>query len=226
MQTQMSDNSPLQSNLLTKSLDSAQTRVEERAYQQRKNLFDYDEILNQQRNIIYFERRQVLQNVSNQQKILAYGEQVIADIILELKSEPSSNKKIILLLENLFGKNISLKYVKNSNLLMGEFSLNELKTYLFNEFWLTYQLKRKSFDLYGLGACQSFERDIILRNMDKLWREHLEKMSLLREAVGWRGYGQKNPLYEYKEEAFYMFEEQKEILRHLVVYNLLRSVIL
>ena len=104
--------------------------------------------------------------------------------------------------------------------------MNELKTYLFNEFWLTYQLKRKSFDLYGLGACQSFERDIILRNMDKLWREHLEKMSLLREAVGWRGYGQKNPLYEYKEEAFYMFEEQKEILRHLVVYNLLRSVIL
>jgi len=66
MQTQMMDDSPLESNFLTRSLDSAQERVEERAYQQRKNLFDYDDILNKQRNIIYFERRQILNSASNQ----------------------------------------------------------------------------------------------------------------------------------------------------------------
>ena len=70
MQTQIADDSPLESNLLTKSLDSAQQRVEERAYQQRKNLFDYDDILNKQRNIIYYERKQILKSVSLQTNIL------------------------------------------------------------------------------------------------------------------------------------------------------------
>ena len=226
MQAQMLDDSPLESNLLTKSLDSAQQRVEERAYQQRKNLFDYDDVLNQQRNIVYFERRQILKSAATQQNILAYGEQIIIDILLELKNEKTSNKKIILLLENLFGKNLSLKYVKNPKLLMDEFSFYELKTYLFNEFWLIYQSKLNELAIYGNGICQNLERSIILITIDQIWREHLQKMALLREAVGWRGYGQKNPLYEYKQDAFYMFETQKEILRNLVIYDLLRSSIL
>jgi len=226
MQTQMLDDSPLESNLLTKSLDSAQQRVEERAYQQRKNLFDYDDVLNQQRNIVYFERRQILKSAATQQNILAYGEQIIIDILLELKNEKTSNKKIILLLENLFGKNLSLKYIKNPKLLMDEFSFYELKTYLFNEFWLIYQSKLNELAIYGDGICQNLERSIILITIDQIWREHLQKMALLREAVGWRGYGQKNPLYEYKQDAFYMFETQKETLRQLVIYDLLRSSIL
>jgi len=226
MQTQMLDDSPLESKLLTKSLDSAQQRVEERAYQQRKNLFDYDDVLNQQRNIVYFERRQILKSAATQQNILAYGEQIIIDILLELKNEKTFNKKIIVLLENLFGKNLSLKYIKNPKLLMDEFSFYELKTYLFNEFWLIYQSKLNELVIYGDGICESLERSIILSTIDQIWREHLQKMALLREAVGWRGYGQKNPLYEYKQEAFYMFETQKETLRHLVIYDLLRSSIL
>ena len=207
-------------------MDSAQQRVEERAYQQRKNLFDYDDVLNQQRNIVYFERRQILKSAATQQNILAYGEQIIIDILLELKNEKTSNKKIILLLENLFGKNLSLKYIKNPKLLMDEFSFYELKTYLFNEFWLIYQSKLNELAIYGNGICQNLERSIILITIDQIWREHLQKMALLREAVGWRGYGQKNPLYEYKQDAFYMFETQKEILRNLVIYDLLRSSIL
>jgi preprotein translocase subunit SecA len=226
MQTQMTDDSPLESKFLTQSLDSAQERVEERAYQQRKNLFDYDDILNKQRNIVYFERRQILKSVSTQKNILAYGEQIITDILLESKKESSSNKQIILLLENLFGKNLSLKYIKNSKLLIDEFNLYELKTYLFNEFWLTYQSKINELAVYGDGICENLERSIILINIDRIWREHLQKMTLLREAVGWRGYGQRNPLYEYKQDSFYMFETRKEVLRHLVIYDLLRSSIL
>jgi preprotein translocase subunit SecA len=226
MQTQMTDDSPLESSFLTQSLDSAQERVEERAYQQRKNLFDYDDILNKQRNIVYFERRQILKSVSTQKNILAYGEQIITDVLLELKKENSSNKQIILLLENLFGKNLSLKYIKNPKILIDEFNLYELKTYLFNEFWLTYQSKINELAVYGDGICENLERSIILINIDRIWREHLQKMTLLREAVGWRGYGQRNPLYEYKQDAFYMFETRKEVLRHLVIYDLLRSSIL
>lgn len=226
MQTQMTDDSPLESNFLTQSLDSAQERVEERAYQQRKNLFDYDDVLNKQRNIVYFERRQILKSVSTQKNIFAYGEQIITDILLELKKEKSSNSQTIQLLENLFGKNLSLKYIKNSKVLIDQFNLSELKTYLFNEFWLSYQSKINELAIYGDGICENLERSIILINIDRIWREHLQKMTLLREAVGWRGYGQRNPLYEYKQDAFYMFETRKEVLRHLVIYDLLRSSIL
>ena len=98
--------------------------------------------------------------------------------------------------------------------------------YLFNEFWLTYQLKIAELSVYGDSIIENLERSIILINTDRIWREHLQKMSLLREAVGWRGYGQRNPLYEYKQDAFYMFETREELLRHLVVYDLLRASIL
>ena len=83
MQTQISDNSPLESNLITKSLDSAQERVEERAYQQRKNLFDYDDVLNKQRNIVYHERRLILESNKAliRKNIFAYGEQIVTDLI-------------------------------------------------------------------------------------------------------------------------------------------------
>ena len=226
MQTQMTDDAPLESNFLTQSLDSAQERVEERAYQQRKNLFDYDDILNKQRNIVYFERRQILKSVSNQKNILAYGEQIITDILLELKNEKSSNSQTIQLLENLFGKTLSIKYIPNSKSLIDQFTIFELKTYLFNEFWLSYQAKVNELAIYGDRICENLERSIILINIDRIWREHLQKMTLLREAVGWRGYGQRNPLYEYKQDAFYMFETRKEVLRHLVIYDLLRSSIL
>ena len=226
MQTQMNDNSPLESNFLNKSLDSAQERVEERAYQQRKNLFDYDEILNKQRNIVYFERKQILKNISTQKNILAYGEQIITDILLEIKSNKISLTHSFLLLENLFGINLSLKSNKSLTTLLDKFSLYELKLYLFNEFWLTYQSKINELAIYGDGICENLERSIILINIDRIWREHLQKMTLLRESVGWRGYGQRNPLYEYKQDAFYLFEARQETLRHLVIYDLLRASIL
>ena len=222
MQTQIADDSPLESNLITKSLDSAQERVEERAYQQRKNLFDYDDILNKQRNIVYHERRKILESVSVQKNIFAYGEQIITELLGELKDKTVS----VSLIENLFGRNLALNYGKESNSLINEFASYELKTYLFNEFWLTYQSKITELSVYGDGIMENLERSIILINIDRIWREHLQKMTLLREAVGWRGYGQKNPLYEYKQDAFYMFETREEVLRHLVIYDLLRSSIL
>ena len=220
MQTQISDDSPLESNLITKSLDTAQERVEERAYQQRKNLFDYDDVLNKQRKIVYTERRRILESASIQKGMFAYGEQIITELLLELQDETIS------LMENLFGKNLALNYNRDFNSIRNEFTLPELKIYLFNEFWLTYQAKNLEFSVYGTGIMENLERFILLTKTDDIWCEHLQKMTLLREAVGWRGYGQKNPLYEYKQDAFLMFENREETLRHLVIYDLLRSSIL
>ena len=226
MQTQLSDDAPLESDLITKSLDSAQERVEERAYQQRKNLFDYDDVLNKQRNIVYYERRRILESSSVKQNILAYGEQIITELILELKEDKFSKTKLLTLIENLFGTNLLLTQLKDSDSILNNFDLYELKLYLFEEFWLTYESKIMELCVYGDGVIENLERSIILINTDKIWREHLQKMTLLREAVGWRGYGQRNPLYEYKQEAFYMFETRQKLLRHLIIYDLLRSSIL
>jgi len=224
MKSQILDDIPLESKFLTQSLDSAQSRIEERAYQQRKNLFDYDEILNKQRNIVYFERREILKSALIQKTILAYGEQIVTDILLELKKDNVSNKQILMLVENLFGKH--LFHTTLSEPLIDKYSLVELKIYLFNEFWLTYQSKINEFRVYGDAICENLERSLILINIDRIWREYLQKITLLREAVGWRGYGQRNPLYEYRRDAFYMFETRNEALRHLVIYDLLRSSIL
>ena len=226
MQTQLPDDAPLESEFLTKSLDSAQERVEERAYQQRKNLFDYDDVLNKQRNIVYYERRQILESLSVQKNIFAYGEQIITELLLELKEKKAYKKEILFLLENLFGRTLVLNQLQNADGIINNFDLYELKLYLFEEFWLTYQSKITELSIYGDGIIENLERSIILLNTDRIWREHLQKMTLLREAVGWRGYGQRNPLYEYKQDAFYMFETREELLRHLVIYDLLRSSIL
>lgn len=226
MQTQIPDNSPLESEVITKSLDSAQERVEERAYQQRKNLFDYDDVLNKQRNIVYYERRQILESASVQKNIFAYGEQIITELLLEFREEKFYEKEILELIENLFGRNLVLNQINDINKLLNNFDSYELKLYLFNEFWLAYQSKIMELGVYGDGIIENLERSIILINTDRIWREHLQKMTLLREAVGWRGYGQRNPLYEYRQDAFYMFETREELLRHLVIYDLLRSSIL
>jgi len=220
IQTQISDDSPLESKLITRSLNSAQQRVEERAYQQRKNLFDYDDILNKQRKIVYYERRKILESLSVRKRMFAYCEQIVTDILF------SKLDDIIVLLEDLLGQKLMLNYIKNYNSLINEFEIHELRVYLFNEFWLTYQTKILQFSVYGKNIASCVEKSCILIIIDKIWKEHLEKMTLLREAVGWRSYGQKNPLYEYKREAFFMFQNQKEIFRQILIYDLLRSFIL
>ncbi len=226
LQKQMLDDSPLESKLITKSLDSAQKKIEERAYQGRKNLFDYDEILNQQRQIVYEERQQILQSASVQNAILAYGEQVITETILEFQENDWNLLTILAPLENLLGKKLLLRYFQTIHNSIPKLDLYELKLYLFHEFWLSYAEKKIEFAIYGDGIVTNFERTIILQQMDQSWREHLQEITLLKEAVGWRSYGQQNPLYEYKQNAFSVFERRKKELRQLILYELLRSSIL
>jgi len=223
MKSQLLDDSPLESNLLTKSLDSAQKRLEEADYDSRKNLFDYDEILNKQRNVIYYERRKILESVSVQTKLLAYGEQIITEIVTRIQKKNLTISDVIPRLENLFGTDLILnKFESNLN----NFDPVELKIYLFQEFWLTYDMKVIELELRHLGIIRALERTLILIYIDIDWKEHLQKMALLRDAVGWRSYGQRNPLFEYKDEAYELFKSRGLITRHLVIYDLIRSCIL
>ena len=223
MKSQLLDDSPLESNLLTKSLDSAQKRLEEADYDSRKNLFDYDEILNKQRNVIYYERRKILESVSVQTKLLAYGEQIITEIVTRIQKKNLTISDVIPRLENLFGTDLILNKFENS---LNNFDPLELKIYLFQEFWLTYEMKVIELELRHLGIIRALERTLILIYIDIDWKEHLQKMALLRDAVGWRSYGQRNPLFEYKDEAYELFKSRGLITRHLVIYDLIRSCIL
>jgi len=219
MQNQLLDDLPLESNLLTKSLDAAQKRVEERDYDGRKYLFDYDDILNKQRNIVYYERRKLLESQSFRETILAYGEQVIKDIINLLK-DPKFKKNGSLIEELFKTRLVSLNYDLNN---LDSF---ELKNYLFQEFWLSYEAKVLEFEICQIGLIRSFERTIILYYTDIAWKEHLQKIALLRDAVGWRSYGQRNPLFEFKEEAYNLFQNRNITIRHLLIRDFLHSFIL
>jgi preprotein translocase subunit SecA len=228
IKNQMDDDSPLESKLLTKSLDSAQKKIEERAYEQRKNLFDYDDVLNKQRNIIYQERRKILNTISVKKEIFAQAEQLMAEIAVELKKEKFRVDKTLAFVEEMLGKPLALRSlpVSTRELLIQFCDLYDLKSYLFDEFWLAYQAKATEVNLQGKEIFEDFQREIILKSIDTIWQEHLQKTTLLREAVGWRGYGQRNPLDEYKKEAFDLFEQREKVLRQLVIYDLLRSSVL
>ena len=219
MQNQLLDDLPLESDLLTKSLDSAQKRVEERDYDGRKYLFDYDDILNKQRNIVYYERRKLLESQSLRETILAYGEQVIKDIVNLFKG-PNFTKNTSLIEELFKTRLVSLNEDLNN---IDPF---ELKTYLFQEFWLSYESKVLEFEICQTGLIRSFERTIILYYTDIAWKEHLQKIALLRDAVGWRSYGQRNPLFEFKEEAYNLFQNRNITIRHLLIRDFLHSYIL
>ena len=219
MQNQLLDDLPLESDLLTKSLDAAQKRVEERDYDGRKYLFDYDDILNKQRNIVYYERRKLLESQSLRETILAYGEQVIKDII-NLFKDPKFAKNTSLIEELFKTRLVSLNEDLNNS------DPFELKTYLFQEFWLSYESKVLEFEICQIGLIRSFERTIILYYTDIAWKEHLQKIALLRDAVGWRSYGQRNPLFEFKEEAYNLFQNRNITIRHLLIRDFLHSYIL
>ena len=221
MQSQLLDDSPLESSLLSKSLDSAQKKVEEIQYDSRRYLFDYDEVLSNQRNVVFYERRKILESISVKDRVLAFGEQVIADLIEELNvlNLTSINQ----LLTSLIGSNLKLTLFST---LRKDFSKIELQTYLFQEFWLSYEAREAELQIYEIGVIRDLERNLLLIYNDIAWKEHLQKMALLRDAVGWRSYGQRNPLYEYKDEAYSLFQNLNKITRQLVIFDLFRTRLL
>ena len=216
MNNELLDDIPLESPLLTKSLDSAQTTVENRNYDSRKYLFDYDEVLNKQRKVIFYERRDVLESKSVRNKILALGDQVISDIVEE--SNDINLNELNIILQDLFGTTLNLKEFLNYN---SSYTKFELKNYLQQQFWLTYELKEAEIETVEIGLMREIERATMLKYIDLMWKEHLQNMTLIRDAVGWRGYGQRNPLFEYKDEAYGLFLYLIKLIRQLVIYELL-----
>jgi preprotein translocase subunit SecA len=225
-QFQLGDDTPLQGNFLSKSLNSAQEKVESQYYDTRKQLSDYDEIVNTQRKAIFNERKLILGFRSVRAELIFYGEDLVGSLVQELKlmtmkkNYPDKefdklNKEISYILNT--------PYVIVSFQKVKELKLNDLYRIFCNQFWLSYDIKEIEFEMYTPGLIRLLEKSLLLNQIDLAWKTHLEKIDILRDSIGWRSYGQLDPLTEYKNEAFNLFIETTREIKYNSVYNMLKS---
>jgi preprotein translocase subunit SecA len=208
--------------LLNKSLESAQKKVEAYYYDARKQLFEYDEVLNYQRQAIYSERRRILESNNLRDWVIQYAETTVLDYFnyyLEKDNfSLTEQAKLLDKVENLLGLPYEIDRKIFSN-----YSLEEMKNTLFRQIRVSYDLKESQIDLIENGLMRELERSFLLQKIDSAWKEHLQQINTLRETIGWRGYGQKDPLIEYKNEAYSLFLSMTTSIRHSVVYLIFRS---
>ena len=216
------DNAPLQSGLLNKSLESAQKKVEAFYYDSRKQLFEYDQALNAQRNGVYSERRQIFEEESLRNWVLEYAEKSLEDVLMRFKgvNNPELSNTLSIKFQNLVG----LPFY--SNFLDGKEEGNDSLTVLRQQISIAYDLKEIEMEEIEAGLLTELEKTLILQQIDFLWMEHLQKIAFLKDSIRWRAYGQKDPLTEYKKEAFNYFNLMLARIRHRVVYFVLRTKII
>lgn len=211
---------PIESGMLTRSLEGAQKKVETFYYDARKSVFEYDEVMNNQRRAIYAERRRVLEGRELKEQVLQYATKTTDEIVdayvnpelppdeWNLEGLVNKAKEFIYLLEDVTVNDLE------------DMTVTEMKTFLHEEVHKAYDLKEYQVEQLQSGLMRQAERFFILQQIDTLWREHLQAMDGLRESVGLRGYGQKDPLIEYKQEGYEMFLEMMIDIRRNVVYSL------
>ncbi|MEQ9667542.1 preprotein translocase subunit SecA [Coleofasciculus sp. G2-EDA-02] len=211
---------PIESGMLTRSLEGAQKKVETFYYDTRKQVFEYDEVMNNQRRAIYAERRRVLEGLDLKEQVIQYAEKTMDDIVdayvnpdlppeeWDLASLVAKVQEFVYLLQDLQPEHLD------------DMTVTEIKTFLHEEVRKAYDIKEAQIDQIQPGLMRQAERFFILQQIDTLWREHLQSMDALRESVGLRGYGQKDPLIEYKQEGYETFLEMMIDIRRNVVYSL------
>ncbi|WP_019505674.1 preprotein translocase subunit SecA [Pleurocapsa sp. PCC 7319] len=214
------DDMPIESKMLTNSLEGAQKKVETFYYDTRKQVFEYDEVMNNQRRAIYAERRRVLEGLDLKEQVIQYAEKTMGEIVdayvnpelppeeWKLDKMVDKAKEFIYLLEDVEPVHLE------------DMTVNEMKNFLCEEVRKAYDIKENQIDSMQPGLMRQAERFFILQQIDTLWREHLQAMDALRESIGLRGYGQKDPLIEYKQEGYEMFLEMMIDIRRNVVYSL------
>jgi preprotein translocase subunit SecA len=210
---------PIESGMLTRSLEGAQKKVETYYYDIRKQVFEYDEVMNKQRRAIYAERRRVLEGQDLREQVIEYGERTMNEIVdayinPELPSEEWDLDKLVSKVQEFV---YLLGDLKPDDLM--DLSVGEIKSFLHEQLRIAYDMKEAEIEQVSPGLMRQAERFFILNRIDTLWREHLQSMDALRESVGLRGYGQKDPLIEYKTEGFEMFLEMMINIRRDVIYS-------
>ena len=209
--------SPLESNLLTNSLENAQKKVELYNYDMRKNIFQYDDILNNQRKQLFQARKEILCNDIYQNLFLRYSEAFYDEqIINSLLQVKEKSFQFFYKFEKWFDSySTSLKDINKLQ--------NESEFY--KEIWISNDLRFAETNFYQSGFLKSTRSTTILSVIDFYWTEHIERMNYIRETINWRSYGQQNPLIEYNNEAFKSFKQMFEEIQRCMLYYFLNNAI-
>ena len=219
---------PLESDLLTKSLENAQQKVELYNYDIRKNVFQYDNILNTQRKQLFAARQEMLVQNPFSDLFLRSAEATFDQLIScfqelgpQIRNDfrfwvPKTNFEEILDAYSSYRQfpgSLSFSSVLEKN--------SPLENY--SEIWISQDLRFASTNCYQNGFLQVTRSVTLLEIVDFYWTEHLERMSYIRETINWRSYGQQNPLVEYNSEAFESFTSMLEQIRLTLLYYFLQN---
>jgi len=218
------DDIPIESSLLNQSLESAQKKVEVFYFDTRKQLFEYDQALNTQRSCVYNERKRILEQDNLKKWVIEYADRSLCDLFIYLKQ--SKEGELSNITSNL-QKLLSLPFAFTLKApIEKEEDMYRSLEFLQQQIQITYDLKETELEEVQKGLLRELERTFILQQIDYSWKEHLQKISFLRESIRWRAYGQKNPLTEYKKEAFNYYAIMLAEIRHRVVYFIFTSKII
>ena len=215
----MEEDEPIEHSLITKSIERAQKKVENHNFNIRKYILEYDDVMNQQREVLYGQRRLILNNQSLRETILHMVDNLIINAMNQYADEKLYPEEWNY--EGLL-KHLEIYFLEPGMFTveqMEEFGRAELQDHLIDIAHKEYE-KRES--LFGEANMRELEKAIMLKVVDSKWMEHLDSMDMLKEGIGLRAYGQKNPLVEYKFEAYDMFENMKEAITDETIMYLYR----
>ncbi len=215
----MEEGEVIEHGMVTKAIETAQKRVEAHNFEIRKHLLEYDDVMNRQRQIIYGERRHIFEGENLKETILEMAEEVLESLVALYANEDAYPEDWDLrglseAIYRQFGVEIAIPTED-----IQEMTLGTLKAELWEKVHATYEKKEQ--DL-GTDFMRYFERFMMLQIVDVQWKDHLLGMDHLKEGIGLRGYGQRDPLVEYKREGFELFDATVDRIKEQTVQYLFR----
>ena len=215
----MEEGHPIEHGLISRAIENAQKKVEAQNFNIRKQLIEYDDVMNQQREIIYEQRRQALEEEDLQPFIQDMIEDIVDDLVENHTQEETLPEEWDLRgLQEAFLNQFSMTLSFEGND-VEDFTQEGIREFLLEKARNGYSQKEEE---WGAEIARDMERLVTLQTVDQRWREHLLAMDHLKEGIGLRGYAQQNPLIEYKREGLEMFQEMVEQIKGEILQMLFR----
>ncbi len=208
----MEEDVPLEAGLLTKQIENAQKRIESRNYEIRKSVLRYDDVMNQQRELIYKQRRQVLEGEDMRASIQSMSEKLIEEAVERFCAGDNNDWDIAGLAEYLERLSIPHGTFKANMDAMRGFDKAGLIAFLKKTAEGFYEQREATIQEVGIDM-RELERSLLLRAVDMRWMDHIDAMDQLRDGIGLRAYAQRDPVNEYKMESYDMFDEMVRLLQ-------------
>ncbi|MGI5823430.1 MAG: preprotein translocase subunit SecA [Dethiobacteria bacterium] len=210
----LEENVPIEHAMISRAIENAQKKVEGRNFEMRKHILDYDDVLNQQREIIYRQRRQVLEGENLRDSILQMMDDVVENALSVYLGDKTAEEDWDLTGLRNYAQRIFLPGTDLSDEELQSLAASEIKEELLARAEACYEAREKEI---GSEVMRELERVILLRVVDSRWMEHIDIMHELRQGVWLRSFGQQDPLIEYKHEAYEMFQEMISSLQEDVI---------